>query len=76
MDNMSTKWTVIALDMRALLGQDKGAHFKCTRSVQFCGNIRTRGTYASDIKYAKHLFVRKVAIAGYSLTIIVHSKTI
>ena len=51
MDKMSSKWTVIALDMRTLLSQDKGAHFKFVRSIQFCGNLRTRGTYASDIKY-------------------------
>jgi hypothetical protein len=51
MEHVTSKWTTLALDMHELLAQDSTTPFKCTKSIQFCANLRARGAFSSDIKY-------------------------
>ena len=52
MENVTSNWTILALDMHELMGQTSKAPFKCTKSVQFCANMKARGAFTSDVKCA------------------------
>lgn len=51
MGHVSAKWTVLALDMTALLMAEGHSPYKAVARVQFCANMRVRGAFTSHLKY-------------------------
>lgn len=50
MGHVSSKWTVIALDMAAMLMAEGQAPYKAVARLQFCANMRVRGAFTSHLK--------------------------
>jgi len=52
MGHVSSKWTVLALDMTAMLMAEGDTPYKAIARLQFCANLRVRGAYTSHLKCA------------------------
>jgi len=50
--SLSERWTVVALDLPALLRGDGRRPYAALKGLQFCANLRVRGAYTSDHKCA------------------------
>ena len=51
------KWTVLALDLVALLAPVTNAAFAETRTIQFCANMVVRGAFTADEVYSQQVRV-------------------
>lgn len=49
------KWTVLALDLAALLAPVTTAAFEETKSIQFCANMVVRGAFTADNSYTRQV---------------------
>ena len=45
------KWTMLALDLAALLAPVTKASFEEVKRIQFCANMAVRGTFTADMAY-------------------------
>ncbi len=50
------KWTVLALDLAALLAPVTTAAFEETKSIQFCANMVVRGAFTADNSYTRQVW--------------------
>ncbi len=49
------KWTVLALDLAALLAPVTTAAFEETKTIQFCANMVVRGAFTADNSYTRQV---------------------
>eukprot|EP00892_Ulva_mutabilis_P005258 jgi/Ulvmu1/3103/UM015_0143.1 len=52
MGHVSQKWTVLALDLAAMLAAEGDTPYKAVARLQFCANMRVRGAFTSHLKYS------------------------
>lgn len=51
----SDKWTVLALDLAALLAPVTSALVEETKAIQFCANMLVRGAFTADDSYTQQV---------------------
>ena len=51
----SDKWTVLALDLAALLAPVTSAVLEETKAMQFCANMLVRGAFTADDSYTQQV---------------------
>ena len=49
------KWTMLALDLAALLAPVTTAAFEDTKTIQFCANMVVRGAFTADNSYTQQV---------------------
>ena len=48
----SSRWTLLVLDLRAILGQQLHVEFAYLKNIQLCANILVRGVFTSHAEYS------------------------
>lgn len=51
----SEKWTIVALDLAALLAPVTASVVEETKAIQFCANILVRGAFTADTSYTQQV---------------------
>lgn len=50
MGHVSSKWSILVLDLVALLRAEGDTPYKAVARLQFCANMRVRGAFTSHLK--------------------------
>ena len=50
--SLDGKWTILALDLAALLGPVTKAAFEEVKRIQFCASMAVRGAFTADSAYS------------------------
>ena len=54
-NSSNADWTVLALDLSALLATVTNALFEETKTLQFCANLMVRGAFTADDAYTQQV---------------------